>query len=100
MIQMAQCVEIGALLLHGLSKAGLNEITLNSTSWDDPDVIPPWAFKSSAEFERVNPLFSVPRFDNEVVLVLSLLLVLLKKFLPATPICLLRENLSSQKTQS
>lgn len=47
----------------------INGITLDSPSWADPSFIPPWAFNSRAEFERANPLFPVPGFDNEAVLV-------------------------------
>ncbi|KAK9928069.1 hypothetical protein M0R45_025223 [Rubus argutus] len=59
----------GTMFGNGSTTVAIQGINLNSPSWADLEVIPPWAFKSRADFERANPLFPVPSFDNDSVLV-------------------------------
>lgn len=59
----------GTMFRNGSITVAINGININAPSWADPEVIPPWAFKDRAEYERVNPLFPVPGFDNDKVLV-------------------------------
>lgn len=54
---------------NGSVTLAINGISIESRSWADPTCIPPWAFQKKEEFHRANPLFPVPGFDNEQVMV-------------------------------
>ncbi|KAK9938020.1 hypothetical protein M0R45_014781 [Rubus argutus] len=45
-----------------------NGLNLLSSTWDAPNMIPPWAYNNKQDVERANPFFSVPT-DNDRVLV-------------------------------
>lgn len=59
----------GTMFRNGSITMAINGIKLDSPSWADPNVIPPWAFKNLSEYERANPFYPVPGFDNDTVLV-------------------------------
>lgn len=59
----------GTIFRNGSVTLAINGLNLHSPTWDDPQVIPPWAFKNKLGFERANPYFPVPGFDNDRVLV-------------------------------
>lgn len=59
----------GTIFRNWSITVAINGLTLDSHSWVDPSVIPPWAFKNRADFERASPLFPILGFDNDVVLV-------------------------------
>lgn len=61
----------GTMFRNGSITVAINGINLNSPSWADPNVIPPWAFKDRSEFARANPFYPVPGFENNSVLVPS-----------------------------
>lgn len=77
----------GTMFRNGSITVAIQGINLNSPSWADPEVIPPWAFKSRADFERANPLFPVPGFDNDSVLVPLPSAQPCVEELPCPPIC-------------
>ncbi|KAK9950808.1 hypothetical protein M0R45_006276 [Rubus argutus] len=54
---------------NGSVTLAINGINIESRSWADPSCIPPWAFQKKEDFNRANPSFPVPGFDNEQVLV-------------------------------
>ncbi|KAK9922366.1 hypothetical protein M0R45_030833 [Rubus argutus] len=59
----------GTIFRNGSETVALNGIKLDLPPWADSQVIPPWAFNCCADFEKTNPHFPVPGFDNNSVLV-------------------------------
>lgn len=59
----------GTMFRNDSITVAFNGINLDSPTWADPNVIPPWAFESRSEYERANPSYPVPGFDNDIVLV-------------------------------
>ncbi|KAK9942661.1 hypothetical protein M0R45_008314 [Rubus argutus] len=54
---------------NGSVTLALNGLSIESCVWADPECIPLWAFWNEEEFKRANPLFLIPGFDNDSVLV-------------------------------
>lgn len=59
----------GTIFRNGSVTLAISGLRIDSPSWADPEVIPPWAFNKREDFIRANPCFPVPGFENDKVLV-------------------------------